>query len=162
MTVTVGGDVEARLNALDTAVSPMALMRFLGFQVDPYIRSRAGARFNSEGDDVSGEWAPLSSATVRIRESLGFPGEHPINRRTGELEDFITQHRSLVVAIGGGASLVAPGSQPTGELRDKLERAQQGDDRAPARPVLGMNEQDLAAVLTLLATHVVTFGAGDD
>lgn len=162
MSVGIGGDVEARLNALDTAINPQALMRFLGFKVDPYIRGRAAARFTGEGDDVTGAWAPLSSSTVRIRENLGFPGEHPINRRTGELEDLLTEHRSLVVAIGGGASLVAPGSQPTGELADKLRRAQAGDEKAPPRPVLGMNEQDLMAVLTMLATHVTTFGALDD
>lgn len=162
MTVDVGGDVEAKLNSLDTAISPAALMRFLGFKVDPYIRTRADARFRNEGDDVTGHWAPLSSATVRIREDLGFPGEHPINKRTGELEDLITQHRSLVAAFAGGASLIAPGSQPTGELADKLRRAQAGDEKAPPRPVLGMNEQDLAAVLTMLAVHVTTFGAVDD
>lgn len=154
MRFSVEGDVEEQLRRLDTAISPTGLAEFLGVKVDTYIRERAKSRFQGEGDDVVGRWSPLKDATVAIREAQGFPGAHPINKRTGDLEDYITGHRSLVVPMGDGAYMRSPGDAATGELLDKMERAQIGDSRTVARPVVGMNEQDLIAVLTMLAIHV--------
>jgi hypothetical protein len=145
--------IEETLRRLDTATSPEALAIFMGASIDPYIRGRASARFAQEGDDVTGRWEPLSPATVRIREEKGFGGEHPINRRTGDLEEYITGERSLIAPIAGGASMIAPGRKASGELQHKMEVAQTGVDAHAARPVVGMNEQDLAAVLLLVSGY---------
>lgn len=58
--------------------------------------------------------------------------------------------------------MTMPGSVPQDpELRTKVRTAQQGkvDPRTPARPVMGMNEQDLAVVMTDLALYITYGGA---
>jgi hypothetical protein len=49
-----------------------------------------------------------------------------------------------------------PGDTPTGELAEKVKTAQQGKDnpRTVPRPVLGMNEVDLAFVLEGLSFFI--------
>jgi hypothetical protein len=160
--ITVYGDdsgVEAMLDALDTALNPIALVGFLGGVVDPYLRGRAKARFASEGDDVSGKWAPLGEATQAIREQMGYGAAHPINRREGDLEAYITQQDAAVHPNPLGATLSLPGRGGGPDMHDKMVAAQQGGTGPsgkpfPARPVIGMNAQDLIFVLTALAEHV--------
>ena len=150
-------DLESKLWALDTALNPIAIAGFLGAEVDPYIRTRARQRFRDEGDDVSGKWAPLHEATWQWRSNIpGISPEHPINRRTGELEEYVTQSRSDVNYHGVGAVLKMPGDRPTGELKDKVTTAQAGraDPNTQPRPVIGMNERDLTAVMTLLFLYI--------
>ena len=142
------------LNGLDTALNPVAIAGFLGAVVDPYLRKRAQARFTSEGDDVVGGWAELKEATQNIRSDLGYGAAHPINKRTGELEDYIVNSPNSLNIHPWGASLTLPGNAPVGELADKVRRAQQGDVRQVPRPVLGMNERDLAFVLLALASNI--------
>lgn len=155
--ITFEGNVEEALMALDTAINPVALADFLDIKVDPYVRARVKARFAGQGDDVVGQWAAHRPATAVYRQEQGFaPG--PINRRTGEMERFLTEHESLVTAMGDGAMLTAPGRAASGELATKLRRAQQGDKEVNTvpRPVIGMNAQDLVAVMALLGDHVET------
>ena len=149
-------DVESKLWALDTALNPIAIAGFLGAQVDPYIRTRARQRFRDEGDDVTGKWAPLQEATWNWRMNNGYPPEHPINRRTGELEEYVTQSRSDLNYHTVGAVLKMPGDPPSGELKDKVTTAQSGraDPNTQPRPVIGMNERDLTAVMTMLFLYV--------
>jgi len=135
----------------------VGLAGFLGEVVDPYLRQRARGRFADEGDDVTGAWQPLKPATQEIREQLGYGGAHPINIRTHELEAYIVDSPNNLSAHPWGATLTLPGNPAQGELRDKMERAQQGDDRTAARPVLGMNERDLAFVLLALGGFVKQF-----
>lgn len=145
------------LNRIDSSLSAVGLAAFLHGAVGPWVKERASDRFASEGDDVSGQWAPLSSATVEIREKAGFGGDHPINKRTGELEAYITQGQIGVVASPGLGVLKYPDNPPrTKAIREKMKTAQQGRTRPStvARPVLGLNERDLAQVLTMLAFHV--------
>lgn len=139
--------VEVLLRRLDTALNPAGIAGFLGGEVDPYLRKRMKDRFLNEGDDVVGGWAPLSLATQDIRSDAGYGAAHPINVRTGEMEDYITNSPHNLQVEPWGASLTLPGKPPTGEMKDKVERAQFGDNAAPPRPVLGMNERDLAFVL---------------
>ena len=49
-----------------------------------------------------------------------------------------------------------PGKRPTGELKDKVTTAQSGraDPNTQARPVIGMNERDLTAVMTMLFLYI--------
>lgn len=149
--------VQHMLEVLDTALSPIGLAAFLYGVVGPWVQERAQERFASEGDDVSGKWAPLQETTVRIREDYGFEGSHPINKRTGELEEYITQGGVDVVSAPGAAVLKFPGKEPaTKGLREKLSTAQRGraNPQTVARPVLGLNERDLAYTVTMLAFHV--------
>lgn len=157
--ITIIGDdagVERMLQRLEFVTSPIGMEMFFRGMVDPYLRQRAQTRFDQEGDDVSGPWAPLSPSTVMIRSQKGYGGEHPINVRTSELENYITGTRSQTVQLGAGAELTFPGQVAVGELAQKLETAQIGKDypRTVPRPVLGVNDQDLLAVLTGLASFI--------
>lgn len=161
----VGDDrgVARMLMKLDTALSPPAVAAFLGSRVEPYLQSRAKDRFANEGDDVVGAWTPLSDATQEIRAQMGIGPAGPINKRTGELEDFITNGPVGISIHPMGATLTMPSSIPngmTGELKDKFTTAQSGreDPRTVARPVLGMNERDLANILTQMAFYVQRAG----
>ena len=159
--IRIAGDnrgVERMLHALDTALNPVAVASFLGAEVDPYLRERGRSRFQNEGDDVVGQWAPLKEATQNIRLQMGYGAAHPINKREGELEEYITESPNNLTVTPWGAQLTLPGTPPQGELLDKVKRAQQGDDRTVPRPVLGMNEADLAFVLVALAQHIETIG----
>ena len=145
------------LNQIDSAMSPVGLAAFLHGSVQPWLIERAKSRFANEGDEVVGKWLPLSEATVSIRESSGFEGSHPINRRTGELEAYITGSGVDVVAAPGVATLRFPGrNTPTKAVREKMSTAQRGrsNPKTPPRPVLGLGEKDLATVMTTLAFHI--------
>jgi len=153
--------VQEMLDTVDSALSPVGLAAFLYGAVGPWVKERAQDRFAQEGDDVSGKWAPLQASTVEIRESQGFEGAHPINRRTGELEEYITQGQVGVVTTPGFGNLTYPQNPPaTKGLKEKLSTAQKGrtSPRTVARPVLGLNERDLGQILVMLAFHVQNEG----
>lgn len=144
--------VELVLTKLAFLLSPPGLSAFLGTEVGPYLQKRAKARFAEEGDDASGKWAPLKPATIQIRESMNY-GSGPINVRTGELENWVTQGNWDAYPTGYGASLKYPGNTPSGELADKVETAQAGRKYPSTvpRPVLATNETDMLFVLTAFA-----------
>lgn len=157
--VSIVGDeagVQAMLLHLETKLSPPSLGVFLAAKVDPFLRVRSGQRFAGEGDDVVGQWLPLTAATQGIRQQMGYGAAHPINRRTGQLEDYIRNAPSNLTVHPAGANLTYPGTPATGDTLDKLQTAQQGSPfpATPPRPVLGVNERDLAAVLTMLALEI--------
>jgi hypothetical protein len=164
ISITVLGDdagVQKALHALDTALNPVAVAEFLGVVVDPYLRQRAKARFDQEGDDVTGKWAPLHDSTQNIRAQMGYGAAHPINKREGDLEAYVTQSPNRLEIAPWGASVTLPGSPPQGDMKDKMIGAQMGglgQTSAPPRPVLGMNERDLAFVLLAMAEHVERVG----
>lgn len=132
------------------------MYQFLDKSVGPWLKGRAQDRFANEGDDAVGAWAPLEAATHSIRRSRGFPGEHPINHRTGELERHIVGSGWSIVSSPMLAELEFPGSVPTGKLHDKVKTAQEGSSSplTPPRPVVGVNEADLAFVLGAMATYL--------
>ncbi len=147
------------LMQLDRSLSGPSLMAWMATHVDPWIRGRAKARFKQEGDDVSGPWAPLKPATQNIRQNHPqgpFGGAHPINKRTGKLEAYITGAPPQIVSHSLGATYTFPGRAPFGELKDKVLTAQTGRavPNTVARPVMGVNEKDLLAVLTDLSLHL--------
>lgn len=153
--------VQRMLDVIDSSLSPTGLAQFLYGAVGPWVKERAQDRFAQEGDDVSGRWAPLQEVTVEIRERAGFEGSHPINVRTTELERYITESDIVASAGPGWGTLKYPGSEPKSKgLREKMKTAQRGraSPSTAARPVLGLNERDLANVMTMLALHVQ--GAG--
>lgn len=148
---------------VESNLNPAAIVGFLTGAVVPYLQKRGKARFEGEGDDVVGKWLPLTTGTQNIRESLGFPGAHPINRRTGELEEYIVGSSGMPTVMPGfGAGLEWPGTPPGGELAAKVATAQGGASAAenalndtPARPVLGINEQDMGAVIVMLTLFLM-------
>ena len=149
--------VQAMLERVDSALSPIGMAEFLGLAIGPWIKARAQDRFDREGDDVSGKWLPLSDTTVEIRENMGFSGAHPINRRTGELEEYVTQGSIGIINGPGVSTLRYPNKPPaTKSLREKMTTAQKGRSHpnTPPRRVLGLNERDLMHTLTMLAFHV--------
>lgn len=150
--------VEVLFKSMQYSLSPVGLATFMSQVVDPYLRRRAHERFASEGDDATGRWIPLKSSTVAIRTELGFPGAHPINRRTGQLERFITERPGRIGQAGAFTTLTLPDSVPSGELGKKFVAAQTG--RVPgrkehaARPVLKLSERDMISVVTDLAFFI--------
>lgn len=134
--------------------SGMLASAFLSGPVAEFLQERARRRFAAEGDDAVGKWAPLKEATVNIRLSQNYGGEHPINRRTGELERWVVDGGWNAYPTSYGAEMAYPGSIPTGELLEKVQVAQRGDDRAVARPVLGLTDTDLIAATIMFADFI--------
>lgn len=127
-------------------VSTPGLVAFLNFYMGPQLQKRARERFANEGDDAVGKWLPLASVTTEsFRPQQGYaPG--PINHRSGELEAWVTNSGWDTIPTGGGATMLFPGRNPTGELAKKVTTAQSGstDPYTPARPVLAVSTRDLA------------------
>lgn len=150
--------VEKALAQLEQTLT-FGMVKFLGEEVALYIKQRAARRFQNEGDDVSGKWAPLLPVTQYIRstsEGLDVGPDHPINKRTGELEAWVTKSSFVVSEASGGAVLQYPSKKPQGELEEKVITAQQGKSYPDtvARPVLGVNQTDMLFVLTQLAFFI--------
>lgn len=157
--IVIEGDdrsVRRMLERLDLTLSPPSIGTWLGMRVDPWIRMRARDRFQNEGDDVTGPWAPLRQATERIRAQQGYGAAHPINHRTGKLEQYITGAPNRITIHSLGATLTMPGRAPNGELKTKVETAQMGKPypQTVPRPVMGMNERDLLAVLVDMSRFI--------
>lgn len=156
-------DVRRKLFNLAVLLSPAGMGSFLGTEIGPYLSRRAGERFASEGDDATGPWAPLKPYTVQVREQGNWPvaGEHPINRRTGELENWVVGSGWDAYPTAAGASMRYPGTRPKGELRKKVTTAQQGKSHPStvARPVLAVNETDLLFTLAALTASVKAAGS---
>lgn len=148
--------VQRSLNALEVALAGPSLHGFLTHSVEPYLRTRAKARFAGEGDDVVGKWAPLMPYTEAIRASKGYGPAHPINRRTGALENFITQGTNEFHTGPLDAALFMPGRNASPEMKRKIATAQVGRSLPDtvARPVLGMNQTDLIEVMVTLGGFV--------
>lgn len=162
-------NTEELLTRVNTALSSEALAEFLLGEVSPFLNARARDRFKHEGDAaVGGTWKPLTAHTQAIRawgiQNMGWAigPDHPINKRTGELEDYVAGGNGTTIPWGEGASLLYPDpARATGELKAKMQTAQKGrtDPRTPPRPVLAVDETDLAFVLRRLLEHIVV-GAG--
>jgi hypothetical protein len=164
--IQMGGnpkEVNRMLNYLATVLSPIGMSVFMATSVGPWLRSRAQDRFFEEGDSAVGKWAPLADATREVRGRLGVGDANPINRRTGELEQYITQSRWMITATPLGVVLQYPSEPPSDRaLREKMRTAQEGRSKpfTVPRPVLGMDEADLAYVLTSLAFLIQAGGHG--
>lgn len=154
--LTEFADTDLALMRLTALMSPAGMSAFLNIEIGPYLRERAQARFRNEGDDVVGDWAPLKEATVAFREAENVPGEHPINRRHGALENWVVDGGWNAYPAGFGGALRYPANDPGGTTREKAVTAQRGS-AAPAtvpRPVLGVNETDMIFVLSALQFSV--------
>lgn len=154
-------DVEAMIDHLMTRLSFHELEFFLGHEIEPFLKDRIERRFQSEGDDVSGAWAPLSATTQAIR-AAGNPQwwtvgpDSPINQRTLAMYDYLTRGTWQTRAAGGlGIALISPTDQQNNrKMRAKLRGAAFGEGTAPPRPVLGLGEADLRYFLIKFAYHL--------
>lgn len=151
--------VEAMLLHLERVTSPPMIGAWLETSVTYWLSNRARERFDTEGDDVTGPWMELGEYSQRRRAEQGYGSEHPINVRTGELEDYIVNSDGDVTIAPMGATLKYPGPDPVGDLAIKVETAQVGmtdsnGNYTPPRPVLGMNTTDLQAILVSLAQFI--------
>lgn len=158
-------DAEMRLAGMHRAFDSERLAAWLVAGVDPLLRERTEERFASEGDEISGKWESLKPYTVRERESKGFPGEHPINVRTGALKRHLLDTPPRFAIHSLGATLWSPGDDGNAKTANKVRIAQQGGTTPEghvvlARPVLGIGVRDLEAVLVALAIHIAANQSG--
>lgn len=113
-------------------------------------------RFDAEGDQAVGKWAPLRPVTEWIRVFEGFPAAHPINVRTGNLRGWLTTNDGFTNEYGYGAKLTWPTPPPAGELASKYKTAQVGGKvkvgnnyrTVVPRPVVGADQTDLQFLLS--------------
>lgn len=158
-------DVQNLMRDLGLAISGPSFRRFLKDDVSDFFRNDIQERFNEEGDLASGFWAPLSPATLHIKQALPDlrGGPEDINVRTGDMFDFLTD--DYPVASGSDwAELEIPGDPPSPMLEKKLHTAQRGSSNnpmpgfgpTPPRPVLALSEaHHLAVILEMLEFHII-------
>lgn len=149
-------DVNARLAKFQDNTEAPRLPHFIQDDLAAFLQLRAEERFKNEGDDAVGAWAPLSAATENIRASKGFSSAHPINKRTGDLERFVTGSRGKLTSEGGGFGITFPDDPPSGDLSQKMITAQIGrpNPRSPARPVVGLSQVDEEGIMDLLSEYI--------
>jgi hypothetical protein len=151
MKVLAGGNLEA----------------FLKGPAHEYLEHDIVQRFAYEGDKKSGDWAPLSDATQRIRQSLGYSPDD-INIRQNEMFDVLT-HEADYYSGPFEAEMSLPGSAgQRGRMKDKMETATKGRANnpiagfgpTPPRPVLSVDASDMEVLLTMLNGWIIAELAG--
>lgn len=152
-------DTSARklITLAEQRVSVSALAGHMAGVIQPYLSRRARARFKMGGDDASGgAWTPLSESTKRVRKSLGYGAEKPINIRTGHMRDTIVGAKPDVVSTDTVTTLAFPGNGIMGRP-DMFHRGQQtiGNRSGPAREVVAVDKTDIAQVLSYMSKFIV-------
>lgn len=150
---TVSGTLDALFVRVDRALANESLAIFLEEQAHEYVRSVEKNRFASEGDALSGQWAPLADSTIEDRVKQGY-GAGPILQRTGELYDYVVESAPTIVPFPGGVAMDLPGDTSNPVLLKKLTTAQKGAGKVPARPVIGIGETDAMAITDLLGVSL--------
>jgi len=159
MTVDFGvqaDDAEKLFLKLENLLSPEMLAVFMAGPVVQHFQQRFNEFFEDQGTP-SGAWQPLSEVTIADRVEQGF-GPGPINERTGQLRDFITDSPGEVRVLATLAVLTYPGPLPSGELGRKVKTAQQGGTfsghSVPARPVMEIDETDMLFTMSALNFYI--------
>lgn len=163
--VEVIGDtrqVDAMLYAFEKAFRSDDLKAFLVDDVYPILQARTRTRFALEGDDVSGPWAQLRPYTVEERRRGGFGPTTPINVRTGAMRSHLIDRPPHAEAHTLGATLWFPKLGGSKSNLMKLAVAQGGSDKpkTQARPVLGVNPNDLELILHATARYLQKYSPG--
>lgn len=149
--------LQRRVSLVERRLSEVAISGHLGTTVKPYLSRQARKRFQVQGDEASGPWATLTTATNSWRASLGFNPIKPINVRTGHLREMITNSKPDVTTTPQMSVLSFPGNNIL-DRPDMFHRVQQavGNRRGPARPVVAMDGTDIAWVLASMQKFVVS------
>lgn len=114
-------------------------------EMGQYVLHGVNDNFSDEHSPDGTGWLALKPATVAIREGQGYPGAHPILRRSGTLQDSIaitTTPRSVIV----GTSVPYAGFQQTGYRN--------GSQRVPARTFLGLPPGGETALTSILMKRI--------
>lgn len=156
-TVDKTSDAILLIEEIQKRLTGDALSTYMRQSVIPWLRGRADARFDSEGDEVSGKWAQLTYATSQIRDWMGYGPYHPINVRTGDLKDFIVHASGGLTQTANSAELTWPGDAVSPLLAEKIKTAQSGKSspNTPARPVIGLGALDEKAITADLAWYIM-------
>ena len=165
LSLDVQGDtraVDQMLHDLHHALQPDELRDWLRDYVHPIMLARAQNRFESEGDDVSGPWASLRPYTQEQRRRGGFGAAGPINVRHGEMKAHILGRAPDADTNALGATLWFPARGGSAKNLRKVRVAQDGDKKTKtvARPVLGVNPNDLELVLQAAGDHLARHQRG--
>lgn len=149
--------VEQILALVEQRLAGPNVERWLRGPAHDHLTDKAGWAFATEG---SGAWESLSPATENIRESLGYNPSTPINRRTNEMFEFLTNDSPSVNAEFSSSGMTAemnyPGDTASPRIDEKIKTAQQGRATnpipnfgpTPPRPVLGAGIGDMEALLS--------------
>jgi hypothetical protein len=156
-------NTQTMLNRVNRAIGGASLATWMQTMAIPYFQDEIVDRFAYEGDDRSGEWAPLKDSTNRIREALGYPPEHPINERTGEMLEWLASSGEFIMGLNSAIGTI-PGDAPSDILAQKFRTAQMGTNEnrmipgahTPPRPVLAVSPaEDMAILLKGLQVHIM-------
>jgi len=125
-------------------------------QIGDAVRNAYKIVFDTEGQP-SGGWRPLSKrTTVPERISLGFPGEHPILRRTGSLmSSFVDRGNALHRQQSGsfmGMTVITVGS---GDPRASVLSHGDPTRAIPERPIEFFDDRMIADIGAVVETVVV-------
>lgn len=122
-------------------------------QVATAIAQGHQANFSGERSGSGEAWAELSRVTVLERVQQGYPGAHPILRRSGRLRDSLVNpahpdHYQAVNRAADGWSL------EVGTNVDYALDLEVGAGRMPARPFTGLSDDAENRIVTVLE-HVI-------
>lgn len=153
-------DAELAIDSKINALSGHSLGEFFDEIAVPWFIERAEDRFEGEGDDAVGAWAPLRFPTRAVRKDAGYGATGPINVRTGKLKEYVLDSQGDVRSTGSSASLKWPDATPRGLTGTKVRTAQRGSktSNTVARPVIAMNETDYQQVTTALTSWIAAAG----
>jgi hypothetical protein len=166
--VHVVGDTRSAdmmLDGLAQAFGEQAITyNFLQDRVYPILEARTRQRFASEGDELSGPWAPLGDFSAEQRRRMGVGAHHPINVRTGAMKRHLLEQPPEVYPHTLGGTLYFPRRGGGAKMLEKVTTAQVGSDKGAAssgggrktvaRPVLGVGVRDMELILVALAVHM--------
>lgn len=157
--------IEALLQDIEKTMTADSLAEFMSKNVYPYLRDQSLDRFETEGDETTGNWAPLSDASERWRRWDGVGTDH-INKRTGKLEEFIRQAVPTIVRGADSAILQYPGGMPGDKITaQKYRVAQQGQSagvdkrrkpKTPPRPIVAVGVEEFGVIQSRLERYIMT------
>lgn len=137
-----------KINALSEALQPDELAKHHATATTGYLKNRVLSRFEEEGDDASGKWAPLAPYTQRERIKEGYHPTYPILRRTGALRKWLMDAPPAT----SGTQFVWPSQMPpnNSHVMFAFSGAQLGRSNMPRRQIVVVNMRDFLNVKELL------------
>lgn len=159
-------EVHLRLKGLEQAFNPVLMAANLfRRRIHDDVVEQIERRFQSETDPTGKPWAPLAPYTEQMRADGGFGPAHPINVRTGTMKRHLLDSPPSIIPTPGSVTYRHPATPGEGDVPNKIKVAQMGGQQSgfrdtPPRPVLGMDESDLALILWNISLHIADFQPG--